>query len=134
MTFSVGLKAALRGRIEDGLAAGEALAEVVVRLALELDGEPAGGEGHEGLPGRARRLEVDRVLGKALLAGAARDLVAELGAHRPVDVADRDVAPHPLAPLEGGRGQAQEIDVERLARARAPAARSRRSRTVRTRA
>ena len=81
---------------------------------LELDGQPPGGEGHEGLPGRARRLEADGVLGETLLARAARDLLTEDRAHRAVDVADRERPPYRLALLEGRRGEAHQLVVEGL--------------------
>ena len=97
----VGVEAGAARRVEDGRAPGEALAEVVVGLALELDGQAARREGHERLAGRARR----RAGGWCPRAARPRPCGASISlaqhrAHRAVDVADGEARLHALAPLQ----------------------------------
>ena len=51
----LGHERASRWREDHDLAAGEALADVVVRVALQDEGDPRRDEGPEALPGRARK-------------------------------------------------------------------------------
>ena len=59
------------GRADREDAAGEALADVVVRLALELERDPRREPGAEALAGRAAQADVDRVARQAGVAVAA---------------------------------------------------------------
>ena len=103
------------GRIDDDLAAGEPLADVVVGVAFERQRDPPRHEGAEALAGRAGELERDRVVGKAGAAVAAGQLAAQDRADRAVDVADRQVELDRLAPLEApGAGRNEGRHVERL--------------------
>ena len=54
-----------RGREDDDLAAGKALADVIVGVAFEGQGDAAREERAEALAGRAVELELDRVVGQA---------------------------------------------------------------------
>ena len=74
---------------DDQAAARQALAQVVVGVALQAQGDAAGQEGAEALPGRAGEGDVDGAVGQAGAAVAAGHLGPEQGADRPVDVADR---------------------------------------------
>ena len=99
-------------------AAGEALADVVVGVALEPQRDAARDERPEGLTGRPDERDVDGVVGQAVAAVLLGHLVAEDGADGPVDVADRELRPHRLAALDGrGRDRQQLGDVERLLQA-----------------
>ena len=62
MMFSSGLKGAVLGRIDNQLAAGQALAEIVVGVALQLQGQPLGDEGAEGLAAAAGALDREGVV------------------------------------------------------------------------
>ena len=76
-------------RVDDEPAAAEALADVVVGVAFELQRDALGEEGAEALAGRAGELEVDRVVGQQVDAVPLGDLVAEDGADGAVGVDDR---------------------------------------------
>ena len=79
-------------RIDDHAAAGEALADVVVRVAFELERDALGEERAEALPGRTVELEVDRAVGQQLFAAALGDFVAEDRADGAVGVDDLEFA------------------------------------------
>mmetsp|Transcript_90221 Transcript_90221/g.255078 ORF Transcript_90221/g.255078 Transcript_90221/m.255078 type:complete len:770 (-) Transcript_90221:2977-5286(-) len=80
-----------RGRlVDDQRAAAQALADVVVRIPLELEGDPGRQEVAEGLAGWPFEDEVNRVVGQALRSEAADDVEAEDGSYGAVDVADPD--------------------------------------------
>src|SRR4028118_972367 len=59
-------------RADDDPPAGQALADVVVGVAEQPHGDPAGHEGAEGLAGRPGEGEVDRAAGPGLAAAAPR--------------------------------------------------------------
>ena len=82
-------------RAQHQRAAREALAEVVVGVALEPQRDAARHERAEALPGRAAERDVDRAVGQALAAPTPRQLGAEHRADRAVGVADlvRELAP-----------------------------------------
>ena len=88
---------------DDELAAREALADVVVGVALEGERHPAGQEGPEALPGRAGEVDADGVVAQPLRAVARGDLRAQDRPHRPVDVLNGEPDVDRLLPLEGGR-------------------------------
>ena len=92
--------------------AGEALADVVVRVPLELEAHAAGEERPEALPARAPRPDVDGVVGKAGVAVAPGHLAREHRAHRAVEVPHLRLDPHRRAPVEGGAGLPDELVVE----------------------
>ena len=69
-------------------AAGEALADVVVRVAFELERDALGEEGAEALAGGAGELEVDRVVRQQVVAVPLGDLVAEDRADGAIGVDD----------------------------------------------
>ena len=83
-----GLERTARRRIDDDLAARQALADVVVGVAAQLERDAARQEGAEALAGAAAQPDVDRVVGEALLLVAQRDLVAQRGAECAVLVGD----------------------------------------------
>ena len=76
-------------RADDDAAARQALADIVVAVADQVEGDAARQEGAEGLAGRAGQLDRDRVVLQALVAEALGDLARQHGAGRAVDVADR---------------------------------------------
>ena len=65
MMFSSGTKVEPAGGIDDDLAAGQPLADVVVGVALQDKGHAARHERAEALAGRALEVDPDRVLGQA---------------------------------------------------------------------
>ena len=85
----VGAAAEVVGRPHDDAPARQSLADVVVGLADQIERDAARQERAEALPGGAGELHVDRVVGQALVAVAARDLARQHRADRAVDVADR---------------------------------------------
>src|SRR5207249_9715344 len=78
-------------RVDDDAPAREALAEVVVGVARELDGDAGGEPGAEALARGARELDADRLRRQPLGAVAAGDLRRQYRAGRPVAVRDRQV-------------------------------------------
>ena len=111
----LGHEGRLARRIDDELAAREALADVVVGIALEGQRDAPGHEGAEALARRAREVDADRVVGQAVRTMAPRQLRAQDRPHRAVDVADGQADVHGLAPLQGLPAQGQECGhVQRL--------------------
>ncbi len=98
---------------DDDPAAGQALADVVVGVALEPQGDAPGQEGAEGLAGRAGEGDVDGAVGQARAAVLLGHLVAEHGADGAVDVADRH--------LRADRGAVVQRARRRAGSARCPA-------------
>ena len=76
-------------RAHDEAAAGEALADIVVGLADEVEGDAGGQPGAEALAAGAGQRDGDGVLGQAGEAVALGDLAGEHGAGGAVGVADR---------------------------------------------
>ena len=74
-------------RADDDAAARKALADIVVAVADQLEGDAARQEGAEGLAGGAGQLHRDGVVRQALVAVALGDLARQHGAGRAVDVA-----------------------------------------------
>ena len=66
MMFSSGLKVTVLGRIDDQLAAGKALAQVVVAVALQLQGQPLGDEGTKALSAAAVAVDDEGILRQAV--------------------------------------------------------------------
>ena len=87
-------------RADDDAAAREALADIIVGVAFELEGHAAREPGAEALTGCAGQLDVDRAVGKSLVAVALGDLAGQHGARSAVGVADRGDDPHLLAAVE----------------------------------
>ena len=85
------------GGIDDDLSAGEALAHIVVAVPFQLQGEPFGNEGTEGLPTAAGTLDSEGVVGQAA-AVEPGDIGTENGPQGPVGTGDGDVH-RPLLPL-----------------------------------
>ncbi len=88
-------------RADHDAATGEALADVVVGVALQAEGDALRHEGAEGLAGAADEGQVDGVVGQARATELLGDVVAEHGADGPVDVADRDLGADRLGRLGG---------------------------------
>ena len=100
-------------RAHDDPAAGEALADVVVGVAVEAQRDAPRHEGAEALAGRPGEGDLDGVVGQAGAAVALGDLVAEHRADGAVDVADRQVDRRPAAPsVERRLGQGDQLVVE----------------------
>ena len=101
-----------RGRPDDQAPAREALARVVVARTLQVDGEPAGRERRQALPGTAGEAQDDRVVGQAGGPGPARDLAGE---HRPdaaIGVPDRPLEHDRARPGERSGSAREEVPVE----------------------
>src|SRR5690606_24553897 len=84
----------LFGRIEDQLAAGEPLSEVVVGIPLQFQGQAAWNEGTETLTGGSGKTKVDGVLRQAVPAVSPGDLTSYDGSGHTVDVSDRKPCPN----------------------------------------
>ncbi len=97
----VGPAAEVGGGTDDDAAARQALADVVVAFAGEVQGDAAGEEGAEALAGGAGQRDHDAVVGQALVAVAAGDLVREHGTAAAIDVPDRRLDDHPFAAEDG---------------------------------
>src|SRR5215470_7829453 len=108
----VGAEGRAARRLDDEDAAGEALAHIVVGVALELEGDAAHREGAEALPRRAAGADARGVVGEAVVALEARDLAGEHGADGAVAVADRRLEDDRLAAVERGRDGGDEPVVE----------------------
>ncbi len=107
----LGLELRSLGRVDDDLAAGEALADVIVGVTLEFEGHAVRTEGTEGLARTTLELEMDRVLGQARAAMVARHLAAGDGADNAVDVDDGQLELHLLASLDRGFAEGEEMRV-----------------------
>src|SRR5690606_10480661 len=103
-----GRKAGGRGGAHNDLAAGEALADVVVGVAFEAEGHALGHECAEGLAGGTGEADVDGVLGQAGGAVFAGDLAAGDGADDAVDVFDGELGDDLLAAINGGGAAFEE--------------------------
>src|SRR5207302_10925502 len=100
------------GRVDDDPSAAQALAEVVVGLALEFQRHASGQEGAERLAGRARELDVDRVGRQPFQPIALGDLAGEDRSDGPVHVADGEVQPNRLFALDRRLAQLDELPVD----------------------
>src|SRR5690606_19047945 len=96
----LGLEAAFARRVDDQPAAGEALADVVVAVALELERVSLREERTEALPGGPAQLDVDRIRREPALAPLLHERVAQHRAHGAVRVHDRQLDPHLLAAFD----------------------------------
>jgi hypothetical protein len=105
MTFSSAVNGAPVGP-HDEPATGEPLAEVVVGVAEQAQGDPGRQEGPEGLAGGAGAGELDGAVGQTVRVGLG-DLVPEHRADGAVDVADGDRSADRLPVVEsrGGPGR-----------------------------
>eukprot|EP00982_Pelagococcus_subviridis_P002394 18522-Pelagococcus_subviridis.AAC.9 len=101
------------GRADDDFAAAEALADVVVRVAGDLDGDALARERAEGLPRAAVQLHRDRARGQALCGVLLRDLVRQHRPHRAVHVFNLALVDHLLARLDRGLRRRDERVIER---------------------
>ncbi len=93
------------GRPDDDAATRKALADIVVGVADQLEGDTGRQERADRLARRAGERDVDGVVGQALRAVAAGDLGAEQGADGAVDVAHRQLEPHRMRVLERPLGE-----------------------------
>ena len=102
-----------RGGPHDDPAAGQALADVVVGVALEAQRDAGRQERAEALAGGAGEREVDGAVVEALRVGLG-DLVAEHRADGAVDVADGEPGGHRGAVVDRVAGRGDELVVEVL--------------------
>ena len=108
MMFSSGAKVEACRRINDDLAAGKALADVIVGIAFQFQGDPARDKRAKTLPGRAVEAQVDGIIRQAFRAVAAGHLAADLRADHAVDIANGQVDRDAFAPFEGRFAQIQQ--------------------------
>ena len=105
------------GRPDDDAATRKALADIVVGVADQLEGDTGRQERADGLARRAGERDVDGVVGQALRAVAAGDLGAEQGADGAVDVAHGQFESHRMRVLERALGELDQRAVQRLIQA-----------------
>ena len=86
---------------DDDLAAGKALAAVVVGVAFESHRDAAREKRAEALAGGAGEPQADRVVGQAGRSVLPRHFAAEDRADGAMDVANREVQLNRFAPLDG---------------------------------
>ena len=121
----LGVEGAALGRHDGHHAAGEALADVVVRLAAHRDRHARGQPGAEALPGRAVQEHLDRALWQTFRPAGDGDRARQHPAHRTVDVAHVVLGGDPLAVRDRPGGGFDQVVVEgvvehRRLRTRAP--------------
>ena len=102
------------GLAYDDAAARQSLADVVVAVAGQLDRHAARQESTEALARGADELHRNRVVGQPRMAGTPRDLAREHGAHRAVDVGDRQLDPDRLAGVERRLRRLDQLVIESL--------------------
>ena len=108
------LVAGVGGRPHDDARARQALADVVVGLALEVEHEPAHAPGAEALPGRAREPQRERAVGERVGPEAAHDLAGEQRADRAVGVVHARRSTVTCSPRASAvAGQREHLAVER---------------------
>jgi len=107
-------EAGIGGRIDHQPATRQALAEVVVGVALELEGDPLRDEGHEALARRALEVDVDGIGRQPLGAVAPRDLAAEARAHGAIHVANGQRRGHPALLVESEATERNEAALVEL--------------------
>ena len=98
--FSSGTNSEFRGVVDDELAAGKSLADVIVGLAFERERHALGEKRAETLPRAAGELNADRVVGQARGTVTPRDFAAQHRADRAVNVANRNAQRNRRAILE----------------------------------
>ena len=102
----------LLGRIDDDAAARQALADIIVGLALQFERHAIGEKGAEALARRTLQLDMDRFVAQAGMAVAARDLARQHRAGRAIRIADRHFEPHMLGVFDRLAGLGDEAPVE----------------------
>ena len=111
----LGHKRGTFGRINNQFAAAQALAEIIIGIAFELQGHALGNERAQALTGTAVELQMDGVFrqpGGAVLLG---DFTADNRADHAVHVDDRQFGRHFFAALNGGFADVQQLGhVQRL--------------------
>src|SRR5213596_3669583 len=90
----------------------KSLAEVVVRLALQLERESTCRKGAEALPRRARELEADSFFRQADITVAPGNLAGESGTNGAIRIADRQRSLHALASFECRTSQLEQRSVQ----------------------
>ena len=98
----LGDDARVGGRAHDDPTARQALADIVVGIALELEGHAVGKPGTEALAGGAGELHVDGAVGQTFMAVTLGDLAGQHRAGGAVGVLDRCLDPHRRAAVERG--------------------------------
>ena len=105
------------GRPDDDAATRKALADIVVGVADQLEGDTGRQERADRLARGAGERDVDGVVGQALRAVTPGDLGAEQGADGAVDVAHGQFQPHRMRVLERALGELDQRAVQRLIQA-----------------
>ena len=95
-------------RIKDDLAAGQALAQIIVGVAFQNPRQAPRHEGAEALSGRAFEMNLDGVLRQPPGAVTPGDLAAQDGANDAVDVLDFEAGLDFLAPFQSRRAQLEQ--------------------------
>ena len=101
-------------RAHDDPPAREALADIVVGVALELERHPAREPGAEALARRAGEVHLDGVVAQPLVAVALGDLAREHRAGGAVGVADRGDDAHRRTAVEGALRAFDQLAVENV--------------------
>ncbi len=101
-------------RPDDDAPARQALADIVVGVAVEFEGDAAREPGAEALPGGAGEAHVDGAVGQAGMAVALGHLAGQHAADGAVDIADDGLQPHRRAAIERGLRFGDQLAVENV--------------------
>src|SRR5919106_4488253 len=94
------------------MATRETLADIIVRIAGEIEGDAVGEEGTEALARYARECDPDRLVGQARMTIALGDLARQHGADGAVGVANAALDHDRGSPIEGGPGKLDQRSVQ----------------------
>jgi hypothetical protein len=118
----LGREGGVRGRAHHDRAAGEALAAVVVRIAVQHQLHAAREPCAEALAGGAGEGHLHAAVGEAVVAVHACDLAREQAADRPVLVLDPALDPDRPALLDRRAAELEEVHIDRVVEHRVRAA------------
>src|SRR5262249_35088322 len=104
-----------RIRIDNDASAGQALADVVIGGALQLEGHATREERAEALAGCPLESDMNRVVGETGMAVAGCDDAGQHRAHRTVRIADPIAEPQRLPAVECRGGSGDQLVIERAA-------------------
>ena len=103
------------GGCTDNASAGKPLAEIIVGVALELEGDAARQERAKALPGRAGKPRHNGVRRQALVAIALGDCPRQHGADGTIGILDRERHPNRIAALDRRLRLRDQLAIEHIA-------------------
>ena len=101
-----------RRRLDHDAAARQALADIIVAIADQLQRHAARQEGAEALPGGTGEADLDGIFRQAGMAVTPRHFARQHGAHGAVHIADGAVQHHRLAMLDGRHAGLDQLMVD----------------------